>query len=271
MSSRLGQTGHSPPKASIDRSKSRVPSVVSLFETAQRYSSYVFSCFVGLHFVNACVIPLTAWVSTSETAVSNIDNAFTITRYIYRPGPAIENGLIFVPLLVHIVSGVILRAAKIRNLYGEGILAWHKRQVITWPHIRTLLTLGLSDIAASGYVTWIFITLHIYTVRNIPSIYAGDEDISVTIITHALQKHPVPFYTLYYALISAAVFHIVSGWHKWLGLTVTPHDKMVKNYIIIAINVLWLAALIRVGRLHIFKGALKMKYDTLYRYFWGKF
>jgi tRNA (guanine26-N2/guanine27-N2)-dimethyltransferase len=276
MSSRRYRAGHTPSDASVEPRKSRIQSI--LLQTAHRYSSYVLSGFISLHFVNTCIIPMATWSSSSKTAVSNIDDAFTITRYIYRPSLTIEMGLIFLSLLVHIACGVVLRTIQIRNLYREGIVSWYERQTqiniangFAWAHIRALPTFDLSDIAASGYITWFCVTLHIYTVRNVPWKYAGDGETSITIVTHALQKHPRLFYTLYYSLLSAGPFHIISGWGKWLGLTVTPRATLVKNYVVMVVNVLWLTALIRVGRLEIFSDALKVQYDVLYRYFWGGF
>jgi hypothetical protein len=276
MSSRSPHTGHLPSDATVDPANSRVPSGLTL-QTMQRYSSYAFSGFLGLHFANTCIVPLTTWFS-SKTAISNIDNGFMITRQIYRPTLAVESSLIFAPLFVHIACGVMLRATRIIDLYREPIPARHDGltrisliNYLAQPHIRARLTLNLSDIAASGYITWLCVALHIYTVRNIPWKYAGEGETSITIVTYALQKHPVLFYTLYYTLISAGVFHVISGWGKWLELTGTPRAKRWKNYIVTAVNLLWLSSLIRVGRLEILSDALKAGYDTLYRYFWSGF
>lgn len=276
---------NSPPQdrssSSRPATNSYAPSVLSLLQTTHRYSSYVFSGFLGLHALNTCIIPLTTLFSSPEIALSKIDNGFMITRYIYRPSGAVEIGLVLAPLGIHIACGLLLRGLRIfsdRDLYGEGVLSRYRRhgrnnraKGLSWPRIRALPTLGFSDIAASGYVTGLCVALHAYTVRYAPWKYAGDGETSINIVTYALQKHPVLFYTLYYTLISAGAFHVISGWGKWLRLTLTPRARRIKNYIVTAVNLSWLAALIRNGRLDIFGQTLRMEYDALYRHVWSAF
>src|SRR5947207_2971311 len=90
--------------------KSYVPSVLTLLQSTHRYSSYVLSGFLGLHALNTCVIPLVTVISDQDAALSTIDNGFMITRYLYRPSESVEMGLILVPLGVHVLTGLFLRA-----------------------------------------------------------------------------------------------------------------------------------------------------------------
>src|SRR5271170_6818347 len=147
----------------------QLPSILTLLQFTHRYSSYVLSGFLSLHALNTCIIPLVTIASTSESALSKIDNGFMITRYLYRPSQSVEAGLILVPLGVHLLTGFILRVRRIfreRNLYGEGLLAWHARQTrinrakgLSWPRIRALPTLGYSSTAASGWAVLGFVSL----------------------------------------------------------------------------------------------------------------
>ena len=260
---------------------SYVRSVFSLVQSTHRYSSYVLSGFLGLHTLNTCIIPLVTAISNQDAALSQIDNGFMITRYLYRPSQSVEMGLILVPLGVHVLTGLVLRARRVyneRDLYGEGLLAWHARHTrinrakgLSWPRIRALPTLGYSSTAATGWATLIFVSLHTFTTRYLPWKYGGDGETSITIVTHALQKHPFLAYTLYSGLVAASAFHIISGWGRWLKLTFTPRGRRIKNYLVAGTVTVWLASLVRIGRLNIFSRAVKVEYDSLYQHLWRAF
>jgi hypothetical protein len=258
-----------------------LPSLLSVIQFTHRYSSYVASGFLSLHALNTCIVPLLTFFSSNESALSKIDNGFMITRYLYRPSEQVEVALILAPLGIHVVTGLILRARRIymeRNLYGEGLLAWHARQTrinrakgLSWPRIRALPTLGYSSTAATGWATWLFVGLHAFTTRFLPWKYAGDGETSVTIVSHALQKHPILVYTIYTGLIGFGTFHVLSGWGRWLKLTFTPRGRRYKNYLVMGTVSVWLVSLVRVGRLEIFSRAVKLEYDRLYQHLWGAF
>lgn len=260
---------------------SYVRSVFSLLQSTHRYSSYVLSGFLGLHTLNTCIIPLVTAISNQDAALSQIDNGFMITRYLYRPSESVEMSLILVPLGVHVLTGLVLRARRVyneRDLYGEGLLAWHARHTrinrakgLSWPRIRALPTLGYSSTAATGWATLLFVSLHTFTTRYLPWKYGGDGETSITIVTHALQKHPFLAYTLYSGLVAASAFHVISGWGRWLKLTFTPRGRRIKNYFVAGTVTVWLASLVRIGRLNIFSQAVKVEYDSLYQHLWRAF
>jgi hypothetical protein len=195
--------------------------------------------------------------------------------------------VVLTPLAVHVVTGLFLRIRRIylaRNLYGEGLLASHARQTrinrakgLSWPRIRALPTLGYSATAATGWVTLFFVSIHAWTTRYLPLQHygggggGGDGELSVTIVSHALQKHPILSYTLYTGLIAAGTFHVISGWGRWLKLTFTQRGRRIKNYLVIGTVTTWLVGLYRVGRLEIFSRAVKVEYDGLYQRLWGAF
>ena len=261
--------------------KFRFPSVLTLLQSTHRYSSYLLSGFLGLHALNTCIIPLVTVMSSQEDALSKIDNGFMITRYLYRPSEPVEMGLILVPLGVHVLTGMILRVRRVikeRNLYGEGLLAWHERQTrinrargFSWPRIRALPTLGYSSTAATGWATLLLVSLHAFTTRYLPWKYGGDGETSVTIVSYALQKHPILAYPLYASLIAAGTFHIISGWGRWLKLTFTPRGRRFKNYLVVGTITAYLISLARIGRLQIFSRAVKIEYDSLYQRLWRAF
>jgi hypothetical protein len=277
----LCPTHVSPPSSPPPSYTPRMPSVLTLLQSTHRYSSYVLSGFLGLHVLNTCIIPLVTVISSQEDALSKIDNAFMITRYLYRPSQSMEISLVLAPLGIHVITGLILRVRRIfmeRNLYGEGLLAWHARQTrinrakgLSWPRVRALPTLGYSATAVTGWATLLFVPLHAFTARYLPWKYGGDGETSVTVVTHALQKHPLLTYTLYTGLIVAGTFHIISGWGRWLKLTFTPRGRRYKNYIVVGTITAWLISLAQIGRLKIFSRAVKLEYDSLYQRLWGAF
>jgi MDM10-complementing protein 1, transmembrane domain len=228
-----------------------------------------------------CVIPLFTITSPADVALRRIDNGFMITRYLYRPSELVETGLVWGPLVVHVLSGFILRARRIlmdRSLYGEGIIAWHQRQTrvnraqgLSWPRIRALPTLGYSVVAATGLATFLFVGLHAYTVRYLPYKYGGDGETSVTIVSRLLQKYPYVGYTLYAGLVSFGTFHVISGWGRWLRLTTTPRGRRIKNYLVLGTISTLLVSLVRVRQLPILSEAIKREYDSLYQYLWSGF
>ena len=259
----------------------RIPSLIALLQATHRYSSYALTGFLSLHALNTCIIPFTTLISPNQAALSKIDNGFMITRYLYRPSGPIEIALVLAPLGIHVVSGMILRIRRVlkeRNLYGEGLLKWHARHTrinrakgLSWPRIRALPTLGYSATAASGWATLFFVSIHAITTRYFPWKYGGDGETSVSIVSHALQKHPFLGYSVYGGLIAVGTFHIVSGWGRWLKLTFTERGRRAKNYVVLATMAAWLASLVRIGGLGIVSGAERGEYDTLYRHLWGAF
>ena len=255
--------------------KSAGGSVLNLLQTTQRYSSYTFSGFVGIHILNNVVIPLATWSQSSSLAVSTIDSAFEHTRKVYRPSPVVEFGLVFIPLAVHVASGLLLRTYRFKSLYPQGIVKWHRQELqknaatdLSYPRLRAIPTFGLSDVAASGYITAFCVIFHILMVRYLPWKY--DVESSIAVVTRPLQKHPRIFYTFYYSLLSAGVFHIISGWGKWLKLTTTPRSILVKNALVTVVNFSWVAALVRVGCLQI-PQMLSTQYDALYGLLFRRF
>jgi len=70
----------------------------NLRRITQRYSSYVFTGFFGVHILNNVIVPLTTWTQTSASgAALTIDSVFESSREFYRPAAGVEFGLIFIP------------------------------------------------------------------------------------------------------------------------------------------------------------------------------
>jgi len=251
-------------------------SLFNLLRTTQRYSSYVFTGFFGVHVLNNVLVPLTTWTQRSgRGAVSTIDSAFESTRRFYRPAAGVEFGLIFIPLAVHVGSGLLLRTNLLKTLYPEGIVAWHHDRAraniaaggLSYPRLRAIPTFGLSDIAASGYITAVCVVFHIFMIRYLP--WTSSIDASITLVTRALQKHPRVFYAFHYTLLSAGVFHVISGWGRWLKLTASPRSVLIKNTVVTVVNLAWVAALIRVGYLDV-PNILISQYDKIISLCFGK-
>ena len=257
------------------------PSLLKTLQWTRRYSSYIFSGFVGLHALNTCIIPLATLVSGGDAALSKIDNGFLVTRYLYRPSQTVETILVWVPLGLHVLTGIAIRVYRIfiaRDLYGEGTIARYRRQAVhyrskgfSWPYLRALPSLGLSDIAAAGYTTLFLVSLHAYSTRILPILYGDGGDTSISIVSHALQKHPLLTYPLYAFLIGTSAFHIVGGWGKWMRWTLTAKRRRIRNNIVTGTMGIWMVSLARIGRLEVFSAVVKAEYDRLYRHIWAGF
>ena len=131
---------------------------------------------------------------------------------------------------------------------------------LSYPHLRAIPTFGLSDIAASGYITAVCVVFHIFMVRYMP--WKFSMDASITLVTRALQKHPQLYHAFHYTLLSAGVLHIISWWGRWLKLTASPRSVFIKNAVVTVVNLSWVAALIRVGGLKV-PDVLISQYDKI--------
>ncbi|KAJ5101453.1 hypothetical protein NUU61_003675 [Penicillium alfredii] len=126
----------------------------------QRYSTYPPTAFFALHFTNTALIPLlTRSVPASEPYL-------LLTRPIYQ-APGLEHIVLTIPVLAHIVSGVVLRnirASRRARLYGAETRA--QRDLLSfWPRV--------SLQARSGYLLAPLIGVHVLVNRATPVMVDG--------------------------------------------------------------------------------------------------
>jgi hypothetical protein len=193
----------------------------------QRYSSYTFTLFAGLHIVNTSVIPLI------YQSVPYSEPFLLMTREIYQTRVS-EPLLVGLPIAAHILSGLALRLIRrSQNLkrYGgatPGVYALHHaRRADTgvsssssssksgsgwyiWP--------ALSYVSMSGYAFIPLTASHVFINRVLPLMTEGDSsNIGLQYVSHGFARHGLAPWIAYTLLLSLGVGHMVWGWATWMG------------------------------------------------------
>ncbi|KAI1271731.1 hypothetical protein F5Y07DRAFT_382023 [Xylaria sp. FL0933] len=201
----------------------------------QRYSSYTFTFFAGLHFTNTSLIPLI------YRSVSYSEPFLLMTRELYQTRLT-EPLLVGLPVLAHVTSGIAIRLIR-RNqnkkrYYGDQSTGfWDLTRSHTSlssssssasrnPHSR--IWPPFSNIAASGYVFSAVLASHVAMNRILPLIVDGDSsNISLAYVAHGFARHAPSAYAAYALLLSVGVGHMVWGMAKWLDLAPPANWKKI--------------------------------------------
>jgi hypothetical protein len=188
----------------------------------QRYSSYTFTVFAGLHFANTSLIPLV------YQSVPYAEPFLLLTREIYQTRIS-EPLLIGVPIAAHVLAGVALRLLRrTQNLkrYGgatPGMYALHRAATANsmasnsrkglriWPLV--------SYVALSGYAFVLPLASHIFMNRVLPLLVEGDSSsIALEFVSHGFAREGLKPWVAYTLLLSIGAGHMVWGWATWLGV-----------------------------------------------------
>ncbi|KAK8023694.1 hypothetical protein PG993_011760 [Apiospora rasikravindrae] len=192
----------------------------------QRYSSYTFALFAGMHVANTSIFPLV------YRSVPYSEPFLLMAREVYQTRFS-EPLLVALPILAHITSGVAIRLIRrSHNLqrYGgatPGMYALHRSKTSNstssssssnsngWPM--------LSYTAISGYVLAPVLASHIFMNRVLPLMVEGDSsNIGLQYVAHGFARHGPPSWVAYGALITIGVGHMVWGGAKWMGIAPPP-------------------------------------------------
>lgn len=179
----------------------------------QRYSTYPPTAFFVLHLTNTSLIPLlTRSVPSSEPYL-------LLTRPVYQ-APGLEHVVLTVPVLTHLVSGIILRnirASRRARLYGAETRA-QRYMLSWWPR--------MSVQARLGYLLLPLLGTHVLVNRVVPLIEdGGSSGVGLGYVAHGFARSPV-FWNIYYGVfVATGVWHFVGGWAAWLGWRVTKVGK----------------------------------------------
>ncbi|KAK6857117.1 hypothetical protein PG990_011046 [Apiospora arundinis] len=252
----------------------------------QRYSSYTFGFFAGLHVVNTSVFPLV------YRSVPYSEPFLLMAREVYQTRFS-EPLLVALPILAHVASGVAIRLIRrSQNLqrYGgatPGMYALHrsKSSSTTSSSRSTSNTNGwpmLSYTAITGYVFAPLLASHIFMNRVLPVMVEGDSsNIGLQYVAHGFARQGLPPWIAYTLLIGVGVGHMVWGGAKWMGISPPPGwrrttvDKALRkrrsrawwsiNGVALAGITLWAAGgLGVVARWGATEGWLGKVYDTIY-------
>ncbi|KXJ89400.1 hypothetical protein Micbo1qcDRAFT_235221 [Microdochium bolleyi] len=189
----------------------------------QRYSSYTFTVFAGLHLANTSIIPLI------YKSVPYSEPFLLMAREVYQT-PLTEPLLVALPLVAHIASGIALRLVR-RNdnlrRYGGATPGVMPLQHSTpsknsgshssssapnpWPVI--------SNISMSGYMFAILLVPHVAINRLLPLLVEGDSsNIGLAYVSHGFARDPIPPWVVYSLMLVFGVGHMVWGAAKWMDL-----------------------------------------------------
>ncbi|KAI1149090.1 hypothetical protein F4825DRAFT_67550 [Nemania diffusa] len=199
----------------------------------QRYSSYTFTFFTGLHLVNTSLVPLV------YQSVPYSEPFLLMTRELYQT-PLTEPLLIGLPVLAHVVSGMTIRLLR-RN---QNKKRYHgDSSPIFWDLVRSKTSLSSSStshspssriwpvfsrIAASGYVFAALLTSHVVMNRVLPLVVDGDSsNIGLAYVAHGFARHAPSAYAAYVLLLSVGVGHMVWGMARWLDVAPPANWKKV--------------------------------------------
>ncbi|KAI2615326.1 DUF1691-domain-containing protein [Hypoxylon sp. NC1633] len=249
----------------------------------QRYSSYTFTFFAGLHIANTSIFPLI------YQSVPYSEPFLLMARELYQTRLT-EPLLVALPVAAHIASGVAIRLIRRRqNLkrYGgatPGMWALRsssaassssrKNSVTIWPH--------LSYISLSGFAFVGLLASHVVVNRILPLVVDGDSsNIGLQFVSHGFARQSLPPWIAYSLLLPVGVGHMVWGWAKWLNISPPANwknstmDKQLRkrrrrtwweiNGVAAALATLWAAGgLGIVARAGPAEGWLATVYDNIY-------
>ncbi|TGJ87482.1 hypothetical protein E0Z10_g1288 [Xylaria hypoxylon] len=195
----------------------------------QRYSSYTFTFFAGLHFTNTSLIPLI------YRSVPYSEPFLLMTRELYQTRLT-EPLLVGLPVLAHVVSGLsirLLRRNQNKKRYqGHASPSLHDSKTSlsssSTSHTSSRIWPVFSNIAASGYVYAVLLTSHVAMNRVLPLVVDGDSsNIGLGFVSHGFARHASSAYVAYILLLSASAGHMVWGMARWLDLAPPANWKKI--------------------------------------------
>lgn len=232
----------------------RLSTLASIMYNVQKYSSYTFSIFAGLHGVNVLITPV---ISTSIA-----DEVLSMSRAVYQ-AEGLESVLVWGSLSTHVIAGITLRI--IRNLqhrirYGgskrhdNALKRKRKEQSLDQRAIvkdtsgevtvnddkevglaggvtnmvglgpkksYVFRKFGLSPLQMSGYLLIPLVSYHALQTRIVPLIIEGDSSyINFEFIAYLLSNtgsiwHPIKNWIVYPLLVVLSTYHSIYGLLKW--------------------------------------------------------
>ncbi|KAH9905430.1 DUF1691-domain-containing protein [Xylariomycetidae sp. FL2044] len=206
----------------------------------QRYSSYTFTFFAGLHLANTSIFPLI------YQSVPYSEPFLLLSREIYQT-PLTEPLLVGLPIVAHVASGLAIRLLRRRqNLkrYGgatPGVWPLHHANRAPPPpasadskssssshnsnnnrktqQLRRNGWPPLSYISISGYVFTCAVAAHVAMNRILPLIVEGDSsNIGLQYVAHGFARHGLQAWVAYAVLLGSGAAHMVWGWAKWMDV-----------------------------------------------------
>lgn len=250
----------SPPPSASPRH--RIPphrKLTTWLTRTQKYSSYVFSGFLGIHGATAALSPLVFGVDAGNASI------VLARTYFYQSYPLVEALLVPGSLAVHVSSGLALRILRRRQQtvrYGgsppASISPW-RWQNLTWTSI-------------TGWAAIPFVAAHAALLRGIPLYVDGDSSqIGLEYLGHGFNHGrwvKLAGYAFYGALAGLMSYHVVYGWSKYWQVS-TRRRNALRSTALGAAGV-WLGGVAVVASSGPVRGYLGRHYDHLYRVFFRR-
>ncbi|KAI0410662.1 hypothetical protein F5X98DRAFT_87421 [Xylaria grammica] len=195
----------------------------------QRYSSYTFTFFAGLHFTNTSLIPLL------YRSVPYSEPFLLMTRELYQTRLT-EPLLVGLPVLAHVVSGVGIRLLRRnqnkRRYHGDaGLGFWESKTALSSPTASpsaSRIWPAVSRIAISGYAYTALLASHVAMNRVLPLVVDGDSsNIGLGYVAHGFARHAPSAYLAYALLLSVGAGHMVWGMARWLDFAPPANWKKI--------------------------------------------
>ncbi|KAI0130462.1 hypothetical protein BJ170DRAFT_731926 [Xylariales sp. AK1849] len=256
----------------------------------QRYSSYTFTFFAGLHITNTSLLPLL------YNSVPYSEPFLLSAREIYQTRLS-EPLLVGLPIIAHVASGIALRLIRrSQNLkrYGGGTPGMYGLTSTRGRDVSRSSTSSkgngsriwpvMSYVSISGYAFILPLAAHVFINRALPLLVEGDSsNIGLAYVAHGFARHGVQPWIAYALLLSLGVGHMVWGWAKWMGAAPpvgwwkSTMDKELRkrrrrtwwgiNIVVVAIAGVWAAGgLGVVARSGKAEGWLGSVYDGIYNW-----
>lgn len=223
---------------------------------SQKYSSYAFSAFLGLHATTVSLTPLFMGLDAGNSSL------LLARTYFYQSHPIVESILIPGSLLLHVGSGLGLRAYRHyqqRKRYGGSpppmVSQWRLR--------------NFSGVSLAGWAVLPFVAAHTGLLRAVPLwVDGGSSDITLEYLGHGFRMGRwgkwigTGFYTVMVGLVS---YHVVFGWAKYLKID--KRRQRITGATAVAVAGTWLSGLFVIAQSGPVRGYLGKHYDHLYNVF----
>ncbi|CCX33207.1 hypothetical protein FPQ18DRAFT_405788 [Pyronema domesticum] len=233
-------------------------STVGLWLTrTQKYTSYLFLSFLGVHASTAALSPLLSNLDSSNPSL------LLARTYYYQSTPTIEALLIPGSLALHITSGLGLRLyrhLRQRHRYGGSVPA--SVSMWRWRNFSTL--------SRTGYLAIPFVALHAGLNRLIPLWVDGDSSqIGLEFVAFGFYEGEWGKWiggAFYAGLIGLVSYHTVFGWSYWMK--VSERRRKLVGAAAVGVAAVWAGGLAKVVVEGKVGGYLGRHYEKLYRVFW---
>ncbi|EHY59183.1 hypothetical protein HRR83_001546 [Exophiala dermatitidis] len=177
-----------------------------ILSSVQKYTTVPPTLFLAMHYTNTAVIPL---ILRDARAA---DTYLLLTRPYYQSFP-LEPLMVFIPVALHVASGIALRIYRRRIVAKRHGAETHaQRKSIPWPK--------LSLTSALGYMMYPLLVGHMAVMRITPlKVEGSSAGVGLRYFAHGIAHNPWIGHLGYATFISIASFHFVTGTAKYLKLS----------------------------------------------------